>query len=46
VNQEPLISSEVFDYLRNLGVAPYTKLNDSSHEQLGDGVRLLINSPD
>ncbi len=41
MNQEPLISSEVFDYLRNLGVAPYTKLNDSSREQLGDGVRLL-----
>ena len=46
MNQEPLISSEAFDYLRNLGVAPYTKLNDSSREQLGDGVRLLINSPD
>jgi hypothetical protein len=38
---EPLISSEVFYYLRNLGIEPYTKLNDASREQLGDGVRML-----
>jgi len=30
MNQEPLISSEVFDYLRNLGIEPYTKLSDSA----------------
>jgi len=41
MTQEPLISSEVFDYLRNLGIEPYTKLNDAAREQLGDGVRLL-----
>lgn len=41
MNQEPLISSEVFDYLRNLSIEPYTKLSDSAREQLGDGVRLI-----
>jgi len=41
VNKEPLISSEVFDYLRNLAIEPYTKLNDIAREQLGDGVRLV-----
>ncbi len=37
----PLISAEVFDYLRDLAIEPYTKLNDSVREQLGDGVRLV-----
>jgi hypothetical protein len=41
MNSEPLISSEVFDYLRHLGIEPYTKLNDAAREQLGDGVRLI-----
>lgn len=41
MNGEPLISAEVFDYLRKLGIAPYTQLNDMVREQLGDGVRLL-----
>jgi hypothetical protein len=41
MTNEPLISSEVFDYLRHLGIAPYTKLNDAAREQLGDGVRLI-----
>jgi rhodanese-related sulfurtransferase len=41
MNQEPLISSEVFDYLRNLAIEPYTKLSDIAREQLGDGVRLV-----
>jgi rhodanese-related sulfurtransferase len=41
MNKEPLISSEVFDYLRTLGIEPYTKLNDIAREQLGDGVRLV-----
>ena len=27
MNKEPLISSEVFDYLRNLAIEPYTKLS-------------------
>lgn len=38
---EPLLSPEMFDYLRKLEIEPYTKLNDSAREQLGDGVRLL-----
>lgn len=37
----PLISSEVFDYLRTLDIEPYTKLNDIAREQLSDGVRLV-----
>jgi hypothetical protein len=41
MNKEPLISSEVFDYLRNLAIEPYTKLSDIAREQLGDGVRLV-----
>jgi len=41
MNNEPLISSEVFDYLRHLSIEPYTKLNDAAREQLGDGVRLI-----
>lgn len=40
MNKEPLISSEVFDYLRNLAIEPYTALSDIAREQLGDGVRL------
>ncbi len=40
MNKEPLISSEVFDYLRNLAIEPYTKLSNIAREQLGDGVRL------
>jgi len=39
--QAPLISAEVFDYLRTLGIEPYTKLDDTVRGQLGDGVRLL-----
>lgn len=42
MNQEPLISTEMFDYLRKLGIEPYTKLNDAAREQLGDGVRLVM----
>ncbi len=42
MNQEPLISTEMFDYLRTLGIEPYTKLNDAAREQLGDGVRLVV----
>ncbi len=38
---EPLISPEMFDYLRRRGIEPYTKLDDSVREHLGDGVRLL-----
>lgn len=38
---EPLLSPEMFDYLRKLEIEPYTKLDDSAREQLGDGVRLL-----
>jgi len=41
MNKDPLISSEVFDYLRNLAIEPYTKLSDIAREQLGDGVRLV-----
>lgn len=41
MNKEPLISSEIFDYLRNLAIEPYTKLSDIAREQLGDGVRLV-----
>jgi rhodanese-related sulfurtransferase len=42
MNQEPLISTEMFDYLRKLGIEPYTKLNNAAREQLGDGVRLVV----
>ena len=41
MDREPLISSEVFDYLRKLAIEPYTKLGDMAREQLGDGVRLV-----
>lgn len=41
MNKEPLISAEVFDYLRRLAIEPYTKLNEMAREQLGDGVRLV-----
>lgn len=41
MTNEPLVSSAVFDYLRQLQVEPYTKLNDSARDQLGDGVRLI-----
>lgn len=41
MNTAPLISPEIFDYLRRLGIEPYTKLNDMAREQLGDGVRLI-----
>lgn len=41
MTNEPLISPEVFDYLQRLGIEPYTKLDRSVREQLGDGVRLL-----
>ena len=41
MNKEPLISAEVFDYLRHLAIEPYTKLNELAREQLGDGVRLV-----
>jgi len=41
MNKEPLISSEVFDYLRTLGIEPYAKLNGLAREQLGEGVRLV-----
>lgn len=37
----PLISAEMFDYLRNQGIEPYTKLDDYVREQLGDGVRVI-----
>lgn len=37
----PLISAEMFDYLRNQGIEPYTKLDDYVRHQLGDGVRLI-----
>jgi rhodanese-related sulfurtransferase/signal-transduction protein with cAMP-binding, CBS, and nucleotidyltransferase domain len=37
----PLISAEMFDYLRNQGIEPYTKLDDYVREQLGDGVRVV-----
>jgi rhodanese-related sulfurtransferase len=37
----PLISAEVFDYLRQLGIEPYTKLDDSVRAHLGGGVRLV-----
>ena len=41
MNKEPLISAEVFDYLRHLAIEPFTKLNELAREQLGDGVRLV-----
>ena len=41
MNKEPLVSPEMFDYLRKLEIEPYTKLNDTAREQLGDGVRLV-----
>ena len=41
MTREPLISPEIFDYLRKLAIEPYTKLGDIAREQLGDGVRLL-----
>jgi hypothetical protein len=41
MNKLPLVSPEVFDFLRQLGIEPYTKLNDQAREQLGDGVRLI-----
>jgi rhodanese-related sulfurtransferase len=41
MHKEPLISAEVFDYLRRLAIEPYTKLNELAREQLGDGVRLV-----
>lgn len=37
----PLISAEVFDYLRSEGIQPYTKLDAFARGQLGDGVRLV-----
>ncbi|MBK6741772.1 MAG: cyclic nucleotide-binding domain-containing protein [Hydrogenophilales bacterium] len=37
----PLISAEMFDYLRNQSIEPYTKLDEHVREQLGDGVRLI-----
>jgi len=37
----PLISAEMFDYLRQQGIEPYTKLDDYVREQLGDGVRVV-----
>lgn len=37
----PLISPEMFDWLRNQGIEPYPRLDDFVREQLGDGVRLL-----
>lgn len=41
MTNEPWISPEVFDFLQHLGIEPYTKLDRSVREQLGDGVRLL-----
>lgn len=41
MNKEPLISAEVFDYLRALDIEPYTKLSQIAREQLSDGLRLL-----
>lgn len=41
MNKGPLVSPEMFDYLRKLRIEPYTKLNDMAREQLGDGVRLI-----
>jgi rhodanese-related sulfurtransferase len=41
MNKEPLISAEVFDYLRTLDIEPYTKLNQIAREQLSDGLRLV-----
>lgn len=37
----PLISAEMFDYLREQGIEPYTKLDDYVRTQLGDGVRVV-----
>lgn len=37
----PLISAEMFDYLRAQGIEPYTKLDDYVRTQLGDGVRVV-----
>lgn len=37
----PLLSVEIFDYLRQLAIEPYTKLDDFVRGQLGDGVRLV-----
>jgi rhodanese-related sulfurtransferase len=37
----PLISAEMFDYLRAQGIEPYTKLDDNVRERLGDGARVV-----
>lgn len=37
----PLISFELFEFLRHLGIEPYTKLDDLSRAKLGEGVRTL-----
>jgi rhodanese-related sulfurtransferase len=37
----PLLSPELFDYLRQHQVAPYTKLGGMAREQLSDGVRMV-----
>jgi rhodanese-related sulfurtransferase/CRP-like cAMP-binding protein len=41
MNRAPLISSELFDYLRNLAIEPYTKLGDLARGRFGDEVRVI-----
>ncbi len=41
MSHAPLISAEMFDYLRAQGIEPYTKLDDFVRQQLGDGVRVI-----
>lgn len=37
----PMLSPEVFDYLRQQQIKPYVNLGAMAREQLGDGVRLI-----
>jgi rhodanese-related sulfurtransferase len=42
VSQLPILSEEVFDYLKQKGFEPYASLGELSRGQIADGVRLIV----
>lgn len=46
MSQLPILSEEVFDYLKQKGFEPYTSLGELSRKQIADGVRLIVLNTD
>ena len=42
MSQLPILSEEVFDYLKQKGFEPYASLGELSRSQIADGVRLIV----